>query len=100
MHSRYVPRPARLTLTLESVRVLDIQMENGQARALVRAWRAFRGCVSPAMHDRDVVEMLISSMLLGAQELREIGYEEGSYSERDGLESIEATETSARRGGP
>ncbi len=64
----YIPRPARLTLKISGVKVLDVRLENGQARALKRAFDTVKASESPSLHDRDVVECVIASLLLAAQE--------------------------------
>jgi hypothetical protein len=66
MSTDYIPRPARLQLRMEGVKVLDLRLENDQARVLVRELRETRRMWilgGQMLSDQDAIEMWIATLI-------------------------------------
>lgn len=63
MADMFVPRPARLKLIVEGVYVLDLRLENSQARQLLARINRLRAAHGQArLSDQDTCDMLIAGL--------------------------------------
>jgi hypothetical protein len=60
----FIPRPARLSIRVDSVDTFTLKLENSQARTLTRTLKAAR--VELELSDRDLADLLIAAVLLEA----------------------------------